>query len=248
MNYKTFCDQIYMTWRTSPNQFTDFSKDFDISHLPEPYYPIKKGRNPLIVLNNNPGGVLLFQEHSSILKEFPATVSYSDISDWLKDKYTNDDTIINGTAKTRISRIIQIEKIIDCDGIENVEAFFLHSNSFNKTQFLKNHLKNEITKKYAALLKNYLIDKSVLIVSAISSRNSPNLKEISNNSWLKHQAEIAGLCFDTASFHEITVKNKKITSCLIANNNKFLICTMGSNTIPKNTYSIIEQIHTKSQT
>ncbi len=236
MNYKNFCEQIYLNWRESPTNFDEFSKDFQNNYLPEPYYSIRVGNNPLFILNNNPGGSLSFQEHSLFLKTFPNASTYTDVSLWLMDKYTGNNAIIGGAAKTRVNRITQIAATLGYDGVENVETFFLHSNSFSKKMFLKKFSQNNTVNQYINTLTAYLIDKPVLIVSAISSKNSLNLLEVSNNSWIKYQAEIAGLNLKEASFYGITSKNQKITAGLIKHRNKFLVCTMGSNTIPKNTY------------
>lgn len=240
MNYKSLCEQIYLAWRSSPYQFIDFSKDFETNHLPEPYYSIKSGSNPLIILNNNPGSTLAFQEHSSVLNEIPDEFDYSHVSSWLKDKYVNSD-IISRTARTRILRTEQIEEALGCDGVENVETFFLHSSSFNKEKFIRNYSNNEIVKSYISLLSEYLDNRPVLIVSAVGTKRSLNLMEVSNNKWIKYQSAVAGLDLDVAGFYGITTKEGKITSALIAKDNKFLVCTMGSNTIPKNTFLTIKE-------
>ena len=51
--------------------------------------------------------------------------------------------------------------------------------------------------------------------------------------------EQAGLDLDEAKFKPITSKDKKVTSAVLMHGDKFMICTMGSNSIPKNTGKIL---------
>lgn len=144
MSYKTLCEEIYRDWRSDPSSLSEFSDDFAIEHLPEPYLPVRFGETGLVVLNNNPGQVHPFQHHSSISSRFSAEVAYKEISHWLMAQYIGQESEINRAAKSRIARMFALADALGCEGIENVEMFFLHSSRFNKDRFLSRHGRRDV--------------------------------------------------------------------------------------------------------
>ena len=101
--YKDLCETLYREWRKAPKYFSEFDSDFNMFSLPEPYYPLEEGRNPLVVLNNNPGGVLDFQHHDFILKEFSDGEDYSAVARWLMKEYGKGSSVIGGAGSTQIT-------------------------------------------------------------------------------------------------------------------------------------------------
>ena len=237
--FKAFAEEMYKAWQKGDKKFSewlnagskapvDFKKKFSLDHLPEPYYYFKNCKNPLYVLNNNPGQGMNIQKRTKIKGS-----CYEDISKKIaNDNYKNSNKI----GKSAVRRIKNSEKCAEafgCDGVVFVETFFLHSPDFKKNYFLKYYQNNEIVKTYFKLLGNFLKDKKVLCITATSSRGSlQGTKWL--NEWAGYQAKLIGLNLAKAKSIAITKKGKKVTSCLIHNNGKFLLGTMGSNNIPKN--------------
>ena len=239
MDYKDYCEQIYQSWLSDPKHFSTFDSDFNMFSLPEPYYPLSKGDNSLVVLNNNPGGALNFQYHTYILKQFGADSSYKEVASWLMEKYTAKDSAIGGSANARNKKIAKIANAMGYDSVENVETFFLHSGSFNKPRFLKNYVKHAAVVEYKESLKSYLADRSVVIVAAVGTGSSLSISGLRSSPWLEYQVDIAGLDFSQSSLEPLTTKNGKVTSGIVRNQNKILICSMGSNNIPVRAADVI---------
>ena len=180
MHYKDLCEEIYREWRRYPGHFSYFDSDFNLFSLPEPYFPLSDGTNELVVLNNNPGGVLDFQLHSNIIKTFDSEMSYQEIARKLQDKYAGDERIISGAAHARNERIADVAGALGYDGVENVETFYLHSSSFDKKRFLKHYRTHELGVAYVDALRAYLSKRPVVIVAAVASDKSLTSKAISS--------------------------------------------------------------------
>ena len=232
MEYKSLCEQIYSTWRADKRHFSEFSPEFDVTHLPEPYFPIRKGNRRLAVLNNNPGGVLEFQSHGQIAKEFAGNITYKAVADWLTDKYINGGVKLNARAKGRNAKVLKIADVLGANGVENLETFFLHSSSFNKSRFLKKHVKNETAEQYVEALRKYLRRMPVLIVACVGSKKSLSAASLRKSEWLQFQASVAGMALESAEFKPVTRIGAKVTSGILREGEKIMVCSMGSNNIP----------------
>lgn len=233
VQYKELCEQIYRTWRNDPGQFADFDSDFNVFSLPEPYFPLSTGKSPLVVLNNNPGGVLPFQRHSSVVNEFDDSMTYADVAWKLMGKYKGPPQIISAAAQARNSKILNIARALGHDCVENVEMFFLHSSSFDKTAFMRNYAKHTDVVAYHDALRVYLADRSVVIIAAVASRSSLSIESITGSPWLRLQTSVAGMELGQATLEPTSIKDGKVTSAVIRSGGKTLVCMMGSNNIPK---------------
>ena len=232
MDYKALCEEIYRSWRKDPRSLSEFADDFEIEHLPEPYYPTRLGDTRLVVVNNNPGCVRDFQHHTHVTKTFSNEVSYEVISRWLMEQYDPKTSEINANAKSRIAKMIGIADVMGCEGVENVEMFFLHSKQFNKTRFLKNYAGKELVKTYQTSLLDYLADNKVLIVTAVGTTMRLDIETLSQSPWVREQARIASLDLEKAEIRYPTRKNDRPTSAVVRAGDKVLICCMGTNNIP----------------
>ncbi|MFC1761184.1 hypothetical protein ACFL6U_03790 [Planctomycetota bacterium] len=244
MDYKNLCEKIYRTWRNDPKKFSDFDSDFNMFSLPEPYFPLVEGNNQLVVLNNNPGDVLSFQYHTYILEHFDADVRYNDVACWLMERYTSKETIISVSAKARNWKIEKVASALGYDGVENVETFFLHSSSFNKKKFLRNYIDNGIVVEYRNALCSYLYDRPVVVVAAVGSGSNLSVEDVAGSPWLSYQASIVGLEFRKAKLTPVTTRGDKITSGIIRQGKKVLICNMGSNNIPVDAPAVLAGVKT----
>jgi hypothetical protein len=233
LGYKNLCERIYRDWRGAPVRFSDFDSDFNFFSLPEPYYPLVLGENALVVLNNNPGGVLPFQHHSAISSRFADEVTYAEVAEWLMGQYAGPESEIGPAARTRNRRITEVAEALGFDGVENVETFFMHSRAFNKAGFLRDLRSNDLVREYTESLSSYLAERSVAIVAAVGSGGSLTVESLMQSEWLRYQTQIAGLELDRADLTPITEKSGKVTSCLVRYENKHMICMMGSNNIPR---------------
>lgn len=239
MKYKMLCERIHQEWRADKDHFSDFSPDFDSTYLPEPYFPIKSGDNELVVLNNNPGKVKREQSHAYIHSKFSAHTRYADVADWLSEIYINGKPKINANAASRNIKVLEVADALGATGVESLETFFLHSKNFNKTKYLRKYLNHPIVVKYNEALHEYLRNKAVLIVTAIGTQSSINARNVIKNDWLKFQADIAGMNLKAADFKPLTKKERKVTSCILREGNKIMVCMMGSNNIPVKTSEIL---------
>ena len=241
MHYKDLCEEIYHEWRRYPGHFSDFDSDFNLFSLPEPYFPLQDGGDELIVLNNNPGGVLKFQLHSNILATVGEHESYRDVSRRLQVEYTGQQREISGAAHARNERIKEIADTMGHKGIENVETFYLHSGSFDKKRFLKIYRAHPMVVAYVDSLRAYLADRPVVIVAAVASGASLTKEAVKTSEWLCYQAAISGFDIDKATREPTTTKHGKTTSGVFRSGDKVLICMMGSNSIPKNAGKVISR-------
>ena len=118
------------------------------------------------------------------------------------------------------------------EGLEETESFFLHSERFNKHSFLKKN-ENQTIKEYTQALTEYLKDKPVLSINAVSTKESISKNSIQKSEWLEHIAKIISFDFDKAKEIKLTKKDEKITSAAYIYDKKIMIFMMGSNNLPK---------------
>ena len=92
--------------------------------------------------------------------------------------------------------------------------------------------KSWILSRYQEVLRNFLLNKPVLIVAACGSKTSITLNTIKNSKWLMYQAEIANINIENLKFKELTKKNGKVSSAMLYDNEKYIVLMMGSNNLP----------------
>ncbi len=237
--FKEYCEDLYQNWKTNTNFFDEFSDDFETDYLPEPYYVIQDGKNPLYVLNNNPGGCLEEQQKS----KFNKTPTYEEAAKKMADFYSSNDL---GNAKIRINNMIKFAENRSFDGVVNVETFFLHSNSIDKSNFLNTYYKNgegsKLVTEYLESLQTFLKDKPALAISAIGSNEEITKDSLQNNSWVQLMCKTINLDFQKATFTQTSTspKDGKVSSALLHDdeNHKYLTVMMGSNNIPSKAVDI----------
>lgn len=228
MDYKEVCEKLYSKWTEDENAFSDI-KGFDTEFLIEPYCRLQNGNNPLYVLNNNPGKGLEIQSRSGELGSIKNT-TYSELSKQCVEKIVSK--LLKGKALERVSKMTEFAEKLGFEGLEETESFFLHSERFNKHSFLKKN-ENQTIKEYTQALTEYLKDKPVLSINAVSTKESISKNSIQKSEWLEHIAKIISFDFDKAKEIKLTKKDEKITSAAYIYDKKIMIFMMGSNNLPK---------------
>ena len=232
-DFKEYCEELYQNWKNDEHFFDEFSRNFKTDYLPEPYYVVKDGENLLYVLNNNPGDVL----EEQLKSKFDKIPSYEEAAKKMAEFYSSNDI---GNATKRIDNMINFAEKRKFDGVFNVETFFLHSKSFDKTSFLKKYYKNgegsELVIEYLKNLQTFLKDKPALAVTAVGSQNSITKESLENDCWVQLMCKTINLDLEKADLKPTSKKDGKVTSALLIDNenNKYMTLMMGSNNIPSN--------------
>lgn len=229
--YFQFCDDLYKNWKNHRLKEDDIlNKMFQMEYSPEPYFILKPGKRPLHVLLTNPGAGMDFQhisEHkNSDYKKFAAILASIYTSNFFKKE--------KGAAPAyrRLMKSIEFAEFLGFDSVINIESIPFHSVNLNKKKALHAIKESPTLISYQSSLKEYLRDKSVLIVSACSSRESISKSSILGNNWLKYQIELTSVDIKKLKIKPMTKKNNKITSALFSHMNKYLALMMGSNNLP----------------
>ncbi len=100
------------------------------------------------------------------------------------------------------------------DTLITFECFPFHSPKLPKKEALIKNL-DEFLSNYRDALKQYLVSKSIVYVSAIGTKASISRKEIEKNSWLRWVMDLIGMGFMNAKIYPLANKGDKITSALL---------------------------------
>lgn len=237
--YKKHCNEMNKKWMNEHLDVTDKTKnDFQMDYLPEPYLNFNAGENPLYVLTTNPGNGMDDQSRDVILKDkskigICKDDKYEEIAEKLAKFYLED---LEGAAKRRIDGFLEISKNANFNGVIQLESYPFHSKTFpKKDNFLGDSKEDELFKEYTNLLKETLVDKTVIVLSAVGTQKSLSKKSIDTD-WLIWQADIMGLDLKNLKEKVLVEKEKKVTSIFIyqkTNNiTKGFILMMGGNNLP----------------
>ncbi|MEX2113823.1 MAG: hypothetical protein WD845_11595 [Pirellulales bacterium] len=143
---------------------------------------------------------------------------------------------LKGAARGRIEALKQLSSLAHYDGVVCVESCPFHSKSLpGKKSLLQAYLDDPFLAEYSRLLRAYLKDRPVVIVSAVSSRKALSAR-IDLSPWLMWQADLASLQFSRARFVSLTQKGRKTTSAAFVDTSrdgaKSLVLMMGGNRLP----------------
>jgi hypothetical protein len=229
ISYIEFCQKLFQDWQNNNLNVNETCKRlFQLEYIPEPYLNFKKSKNPLYILNINPGsGMDELQLRDKITEN-----NYEEIANRFGDFYLSDDFKKAGAAYRRNIRALEIAKENGFDGFINLETIPFHSNTLNKVSGLKVVKSEPILIEYTTLLKDFVNDKCVIVVTACSSKHSITKDTISNNSWLDFQRDCIGLNLETSKLIPLVMKDSKVTVAIISDKNKHILLMMGSNNFP----------------
>lgn len=234
--YLEYCEELFQSWLDGTERFKElgkeFGKVFSLDCAPEPYIPLLEGRNPLYVLNYNPGQPLEdIQGRAAIRGNYPGW-TYQQISAALAEYYKGELDSRVHQAWTRFQRMMEYSRGLGFQGVQSMETFFLHSRNIKARTFLVMFGQTSQVLEYTRLLKEHLRDKPVLSIAAVASQNSITKKTLSDDKWVSHLVDIIGMDFGKARLIPITVKENKDTSVIMVQGDKYLVAMMGSNSLP----------------
>lgn len=244
MDYFEYCEELFKKWY-SGELSTDNSIDsgiFDLTYMPEPYFILAEGKNPLYILNNNPGSGLDFQKKDYLETNINKEISYKNCISHISGFYKNG-LEYNGSffkqnysqAHNRNMKALEFSEDNGYDGVVCVETLPFHSKSLpNKEKVLYECITNRAYLLYFRYLSELIKDKPVLIISAIGSSGTITRERIFGNEWRKFQVQLAGMKVSNAEIYNVCEKdNGKITSALVKDRDKYLFVQMGSNNLGK---------------
>lgn len=229
-DYYEYCNVLHQKWFDKTLQYEEnFEEIFQIDYSPEPYFVLKNGSNPLFMLLTNPGAGMDFQKHENFEKS-----DYKAFSNHLSKVYASEQFKEDGgvNAHRRLMKSIEWSDHLGYDSIVNVETIPFHSPNLNKAKALDVIKKSWILSGYQEVLRNFLVNKPVLIVAACSSKTSITINTLKNSKWLMYQAELANINIENLKFKELTKKDGKVSSALFYDNEKYIVLMMGSNNLP----------------
>lgn len=233
--YVDFCQKLFNDWLNDDLRVNEMCKHlFQLDYIPEPYLNFEVSKNPLYILNINPGsGMDDLQLRDAIIEN-----KYNEVANRFGDFYLSDNFKIAGAAYRRNIRALQIARDNSFDGFVNLETIPFHSNTLNKLGTL-NAVKSEpVLMEYTTLLKDFITDKCVVVVAACSSKKSITKDTVSNNPWLDFQRDCIGLNLEISKLTPLVIKDNKITSALISDKDKHILLMMGSNNFPATTIKL----------
>ena len=235
--YISYCEEIYNNWISGnliPSE--ELKSILNFKALPEPYLTYATGSNNLYFLSTNPGQVNDFQKHENILSNrsfIKSHMSYAECSIALGNHYQS--TSFKKKSKSRIEKQLDLSKMLLRDGLITLECVPYHSDYLpNKSKFLK--LQDHDLSEYYKKLKKYCSDKSIIYISACSTRKSISKETVLTNDWLKWVSNIINIDHNKAKIEPITTKDGKVTCALYfqkdATSFKAISLMMGSNNLP----------------
>lgn len=235
-----FCETLWQSWledRLSASPFA--GHPFDLDAAPEPYLLFGSSKNALVALTTNPGKSMSHQRRDTVLAgEGPvnARMSYAMAAAAFGAFYEKN---LKGPARRRIADLRLLAGSAGFDGIVQVEACPFHSRSFpTKGAFLRSLPGDAMLSGYVAHLREFLRDRPVLVISAISSATSLSA-EVHLSPWLSWQVDLVGLDRPRSEFLPLIERGGKVTSAALISGSgaetKTLALMMGGNHLPGET-------------
>jgi hypothetical protein len=239
--YFDYCEKMWSKWISSDVHNSGFMETtFQIDHCPEPYlFFSSNAPGQLHFLTTNPGAGMPHQHFEQINQGKSVVLknaSYFENTKRLADFYS---TQLPGNARVRVEAMRRLATLYGSRGFTQVECLPFHSRNLRQKNAIIQFCKEDTDLgNYIKLLKEYLLDKTVLAVSAVGSSKESACSEDYFSEWLRWQSEIMGFSFDAADKYEI-VRHKttgRVTGALLlsqrANASKGFFLMMGTNSLP----------------
>ncbi len=236
--YFHYCEEMWSNWIQSKIDYPpSLRTQFQLEYCPEPYLEFFNNSSPrLHFLTTNPGAGMPHQNLRCILEgrsKVEQKDSYSHNAKRLADFY---DTTLKGNAGVRVQAM---KRLSGSQGFTQLECIPFHSKNLrNKPAVLRLCTENEALRGYIAHLTDYLADKDVMAVSAVSTRKEIACEEGYFSDWLLWQARIMGFSFAQAEKHDIVLHKgtHRVTGALLLsrsnNARKAFFLMMGTNSLP----------------
>jgi hypothetical protein len=227
--FKDYCERLFAAWRIDPTlQEPELGPLFQMEYAPEPYFEIRKGKQPLHMLLTNPGAAMEFQHRSNLPNDY---LSFAAISQtvYLSEGFRREG---GANAYRRLMKSLAFAEYLGFDGLINVETIPFHSANLSKQKALTLSCSSPVLGRYQQELKAELIAQPVLMVAACGSKESISTSTLTQSAWLAFQMDVAGINPDELELEPLTRKGEKVTSALLRGSNKYIVLTMGSNNLP----------------
>ena len=239
--YFNYCEKMWSEWVSSDFHHSGLmGTTFQMDHCPEPYlfFP-GYASGQLHFLTTNPGAGMPHQHFEQIYQGKPVVLkndSYSENAKKLADFYS---TQLRGNARVRVEAMRRLATLYDAQGFTQVECIPFHSRNLPQKNAVIQLCKEDTDLgDYIKLLKEYLLDKTVLAVSAVGSSKEIACSKDYFSEWLRWQSEIMGFSFDTANKYDIVCHKTtgRVTGALLLsqrmNASKGFFLMMGTNSLP----------------
>jgi hypothetical protein len=244
--YESFCDDLWRDWladRVPPSAF--ISKAIERDSAPEPWLEFQAGSHQLVVLTTNPGGGMKHQHRDRILSGEslikPAN-GYRAATTALAPFYLTDPELGGTAARRRINAFLRLAESAGYDGVFQVESYPFHSGRFPKREkdaLLRMLEADNVLRQYAGHLRTFLNGRSVISLSAVSSRISLEAVDIRRSKWLNWQADLIGLELARSTPVRLVSKTERVcktTAIALVDStggcSKGLVLMMGGNHLP----------------
>ncbi len=232
LDFYKFCDILYQEWTLGHLEDDKIlQKLFELDCPPTPCIVYKNGKKPLYMLINKPSTGMGLPD-----SEIGNYSSYTEFAiNALNILNSENIEKINKTKNEakRIMQSIDFANSIGFDALVRIEANPFFSKQLNKSIALDATGKSWTLYSYENALKNFLMEKPVMLVSSCSTKETISKNTFLKNKWLVYQCELANFDIEKLKIKPLTTKNNKITSALFIHQNKYLILMMGSNILPK---------------
>lgn len=234
-DYIAFCEEkLWCGWK---QHTLSMPLHFDREAAPEPYLYFGADTNRLVALTTNPGASMCHQRHAAVRARM------GPLKD--EDRYTEAalklgcfyERILDGRpAGQRIAKLRKLSSLLGYDGVMQVELIPFHSAALAQKNTLLGKIKEKdsLLGRYAELLGEFLEDRPIVSIQAVSTRASLNQKtELSP--WLRWVAEIVGVELNTAGFVSLVEIGPKTTAAAWVSKReprKAFVLMMGNNDLP----------------
>lgn len=233
--YLQFCDQLWRDWLDGKIQVPDMMyRMFELDAAPEPYIPFRAGLRPLVALTTNPGWVMSHQTRAAVEAgrgPLASSMDYSAASKVLGEFYL---TNLPAPAARRVAALGSLSALLGFDGVLEVESCPFHSRSVrNKAALLRVIEAGGLLGKYVRLLEDFLKKRTVVVLSAVSTRHRMPERL---TAWARFQAHLAGMDLNQAQFIGLPNAEHRVTAGGLISGftegTKILVLMMGGNHLP----------------
>jgi hypothetical protein len=236
--YFRLCEQMWQQWLAGEPTATEaVRRSFDLDAAPEPYLPFQPGDIPLVVLTTNPGATMPHQRREQIMENrsvLTPQMPYAEAAEVLSRFYCDH---LSGQAARRIAAQRELARKSGYSGVLQVECCPWHSAALSgKTAFMKVLAGDDALMEYVSALRTFLEPQPVLVISAVSSRDSLDAARLSLSPWLDWQLRLIALQQAKAERVALVSKGVRVTCTALVDRSgpavKAAVLMQGSNQLP----------------
>jgi hypothetical protein len=237
-DYKSFCEELWRSWLNETLELSPLLRaEFDVDSAPEPWLTFDGGAVPLVALTTNPGTTMTHQRREAIRSGqsfINGSSGYQIAAEALARFYSME---LHGPARTRIDSLVRLSALAGYKGLLQVECCPFHSARLpNKRGLIRESKGNGLLATYFCHLRQFLTERPVVAISAVSSRVPLSAGSVRSSEWLAWQTNLMGLDPDRATLIPLVSKGTKTTAAVLVSvvmgTPKALVLMMGGNHLP----------------